>query len=66
MIMMMLLFLLLFSPKNLSFKVCQNWVCNGRNVAFIIVVVDVIVVVVPLHVVVVAVINPINLHLKFG
>ena len=56
MMMIMLLFLLLFYPRNLTLKFVQNRVTNRKYVASVVVVVVVIVVVDDLT----------NLHLKFG
>ena len=64
MTMMICLFLMLFYPRNLPLKFCQNWVSNQQNVAFVVVIVVFVVVV---HVVLLlVVVDPTNLPLKFG
>ena len=57
MMMRMLLFLLLFYPRHLPLKFDQNCVNNRKNF--------VVVVVVQVFVVII-VVDPTNLHLKFG
>ena len=60
---MKLLFLLWFYPRSLSLKFGQKWVSNRGNVTFVVVVVAVVDI---NDVVVIVVVDPTNLPLKFG